>query len=133
MPAPREVYFAKSVTFAGGTGTGAVGPVALCTVTGAIWASRINVRCTSTLTGASATIALGVSGNTGGLIAATTATGITTGLSWLTTSPGTIQAGITAKVIDDALIYTIATANVTGGTLEFEVYYYKLSADGLIT
>jgi hypothetical protein len=106
--------------------------VPVFTVTGAIWIDRLNVRCTTDLAGATATVALGTAGSTGFLVAATTATGIDAGMSWLSTSPATQQSGITAKVIDDNIIITVATATVTGGVLEFELYYHSMSSDGLV-
>jgi len=133
MPAPRERYFTKSKTFAATAGNGAQGTVTVITVTGAVHIDRLNVRCTTTMTGGSATVALGVSGLTTSIIGTTTATGITAGLSWLSTSPGLHQTGIVNRVVDSDLIITVATADVTGGVLEFEIYYHPMSSDGLLS
>ena len=60
----------KTVTFTGGAGAGAVGSVAVFTITGRVWVdvTGLSVFCTTDLVdaggGSPATLALGVTGNT---------------------------------------------------------------------
>ena len=77
----------KTITFTGAANLGAIGAVPLFTLTGQAIIDRIVARCTTDLAGATATLALGVTGSTSLLIGATTATGIDNGMFWLSTSP----------------------------------------------
>lgn len=114
-----------------GTVLGPIGSIPVLTITGCVWIECLVVRCLTSLTGASATIALGTAGNTGGLIAATTATGITAGLIWNGTTPATgVGAAIVNYAADLNIIATVATAGITGGSFEVEVYWLPLSANG---
>lgn len=124
----------KTMTYVNGAGTGATGTVALFTVTGAVLIQRIVARCTTSLTGASATITLGVTGNTALFIAATTATGITSALIWTSTSPATGGVAIPALmkdvIVNANISNTVAVANITGGVVVYEVDWLPFSTDG---
>ncbi|MES2792739.1 MAG: hypothetical protein V4719_24210 [Planctomycetota bacterium] len=133
MPEPRGILFTKRITLAATAGNGAQGTVNVFTVTGAILIQALNVRCISSVTGASAALTLGTAGVANGLIASTTGTGITAGLSWSSATPGTLQAAIVNRICDDNIIITVGTADVTGGVLEFEILYKRMSADGLVS
>lgn len=114
-----------------GTVLGPIGSIPFLTIIGCVWIECLIVRCLTSLTGASATLALGTVGNTTGLIAATTATSITAGLLWTGTSPAT---GVGSAIVNQAanlnIIGTVATAGISGGSLEVDVYWLPLSANG---
>lgn len=127
---------AKTITFTGAAGNGATGTVALFTVTGTVLMDIIAVSSTTPV-GASATIAVGIAGATARYLPQTTATTITTGktldLSGLVTAgtaPNTTpnQVGFNG----DAVIATVATANITAGVLTFYCFYRALSSDGKV-
>ena len=119
---PKKVT--KTVTFDGGSGSGAVGTVAIFTVTGGVWLQHMSVRCTTDLAGATATVEMGVSGNTASLVAQTTATDIDDGDWWHDATP---EVGVSAPLADKSLegnvIITVATAAVSAGVLEIVAYY----------
>jgi hypothetical protein len=119
----------KTVTFDGGAGTGAVGTVALFTVTGGVDID-IEPFCTTNLTEAAptATIEVGVAGNTDYIIATTNATDIDADEIWHDASPDspielTSDASKKVTIYDTNIIATIGVQNVTGGVIEFSVLY----------
>lgn len=132
-PFPRRIpkLDRKTVTLDGGTGSGEVGTVAIFNVTGLVLLDQLVARCLTDLAGASATVELGVAGNTAALIAQATATDIDDGDIWI---DGTPAAGVAGAVVDKAvegnIILTVATADVTAGVLEIDAYWRPLSADG---
>lgn len=123
-----------TVTFTGAAGAGAVGSVALFTVTGEVLVEKLVPICTTDLAGATATIALGVTGSTALFIAATVATDIDTGEFWVDTAPDpngvAVPAALKDVAITDNIIATVAVANITGGVLRFDVLWRPLSSDG---
>lgn len=135
-----------SITFTGAAGLGAVGAVPLFTVTGEL--IIVYLVPYSVLTPVSAgggSIALGVTNSTGLFIGATTATTLATGEFWTeATGGGTANAGVglpaagtSAPQLKDVaitsnIIATVATADVTGGTLRFDIWWMPLSSDGLV-
>ena len=125
----------KTREFTGATGLGAQGAATLFTVTGDVLV-RIFASCTEDLAGATATIEVGITGNTAALIAQTTATNIDVGKSWMDTSPATIEAVDLASgfvIVDGAdIIETIATANITDGTLKYYCFWRPLSTNGMV-
>lgn len=137
---PQYGQIEKTVTFNGGT-TNGIGndggsqdPYTLFTVTGMVEVSIIAV-CTTSLTGATATVAVGTSLNPTGLITTTTATSITNKLIWHNASPNaTIELAsvVARRLVSDNIILTTGTANVTGGVLKFIVRWAPISADGNI-
>lgn len=133
MPAPRENFFTKTITFSNAAGSGAVGTVALCTITGGVFVRRMTIRCSTSLTGSSATISLGTASSATALIGSTTATALTAGLHWTSTTPATTVSAIVDKVLDENLIITVGTAAVTAGVIELEVYYQRSTSDGVIS
>lgn len=121
----------KTVTFDGTAGKGAVGTVAVATVTGRVIWLWGGVHCTTDLTGASATISLGVAGNTAGLIAVTTAIDIDANEWWQNATPELrISPAIMNQNISGNLILTVAGANITAGVLEIAFYFLPLSDNG---
>jgi hypothetical protein len=123
----------KTFTFDAGSGSGAVGTFAAFTVVGTVWVQCMNPHCLTDLTGANATIALGISGDTSALIPATTATTIDAGMQWNSAVPGKIDEPLTNFVLSDSLIFTIATANITAGVIEVDIIFESLSQDGYIS
>ncbi len=121
----------KVVAFSGAAGNGAIGTVALFTVTGAV-AVCVVARCTEDLVGA-ATLEVGIAGNTAALVAQLAdATTLDTGEVYVDGTPATVEALPGFKVIGNGqdIILTVGSANVTDGTVEFDVLWKKLSSDG---
>jgi len=113
-----------------------LGTNTIFTVTGTVLI-RIIAICETTLTGASATLELGISGNTAKLIAQTTGTDIDAGEIWHDATP---DSGIelSSVAVENILtngsdvILTIGTAAVTAGKIRFIACWYPLSADGKV-
>ena len=118
--------------------TGAQAAYTIFTITGDVLLQVFGV-CDVALTGASATIELGVSGNTAVLIAQTTGTALDADEIWFDTTPTTTVEqidvdGARTFIIangQDAIL-TIATANLTAGDIDFYVLWRPLSSDGLV-
>jgi hypothetical protein len=122
----------KTVEFDGGAGSGAVGTVALFTVTGDVFVMLVGY-CSEDLTeaGATATIEVGTANGTAGLIAQTNAVDIDTGEAWFDNSPAAIETltSIAGAFIGggDDIIATIGTQNVDDGTLTFHCFWTPMS------
>ena len=132
-----------SVTFTGASGLGAAGTTTtFFTTTGEVLILYIVpfVVLTLTQSGATPTLALGVTNATGLFIAATTATALATGEFWTeSTGGGTAEAGIAVPaalkdiLISSNIIGTVGgTLNIDGGTLRLDVYWRPLSSNGAI-
>lgn len=127
----------KKITFAGGTenaigdhdGTG--DPFTIFTVTGTVLVKLLAV-CETNLTGDSATLEVGIAGNTAGLIAQTTATNIDAGEIWHDNSPDAgieLSSVLAERIVANGadIIGTVATANITAGVIRFVAFWYPLS------
>ena len=129
----------KSMTFDGATTndpgdlTGTGNPATLFTVTGSVLAEVFGVVGTS-LGGATATVAVGVAGNTGAVIATTTATDLDAGMGWDDNGPALGEQHVigTAVILGAGLdiIQTVATADVTSGQITYYCFWRPLSSDG---
>ena len=129
----------KVMTLAGGTandpgdydGTG--NPATLFTVTGDVLV-RVFAVCSVDLVGSSATIEVGITDNTAGLIAQTTAEGIDIGEIWLDTATATIEALPSEKILYNGtdIIQTVGTANITAGVLTYYCLWVPLNSTGNI-
>lgn len=128
----------KVLTFDGGTtndpgdydGTG--NPSTLFTVTGTVEMSIIAI-CTTTLTGASATVEVGTTLTTAGLIAQTTGTDIDVNNIWHDATPDAsveLTSVAVRNIVSDDVICTVATANVTAGVISFICKWAPISSDG---
>lgn len=134
---PQYETFQKSVTFTAGTnengdydGTG--NPSALLTVTGVVELSIIAL-CTVNLAGAGATVEVGTTTNTAGLLAQTTATDIGAKDIWHDATPdATIEltSVVTRKIVTENVSVKVGTANITAGAITFVVRWAPISSDG---
>ena len=127
----------KTVAFTGAAGLGATGATTRFTVTGDVVVG-IFATCTEDLVGDTATLEVGISGNTAALIAQTTATNIDSGESWFDSSPATVEAmpdlvNHGSVIVNGAdIIETVGTANITDGTLNYYCFWRPLSSDGSV-
>lgn len=126
----------KSMTFAGGTtndpgdfdGTG--NPASLFTVTGTV-AMKLFAVCTTSLAGASATIAVGTTIGTASLIASTTATNLAINEIWHDATPdASVELSTVAaeKIVNQNVIQTVGTANITSGAVKYICLWRPLTA-----
>lgn len=135
-----NVVKAEPGAFIGGTAQargdqdGASNPTTLYTVTGDV-VVRVFGVCTTDLAGATATLEVGVAGNTASLIAQTTATDIDAGELWHDASP---DSGVEAVSVAPAffiangadIIETVGTANITSGALYYICLWRPVSPNG---
>ncbi len=116
-----------------GNHNGTNDPTTLFKVTGTVLV-RIFGVCSVDLAGATATIEVGVAGNTAALLAQTTGTDIDVGDIWADTTP-TLGAMVLADVlgpyiVTKDIIETIGTADLTGGNIQYICLWRPLSPDG---
>jgi hypothetical protein len=136
LATPEMKRVTKTVTFTGAAGLGAVGAVPIFTVTGEIFATLISAYCSTLLTeaGATATLALGVTGSASLLISATNAVDIDAGEFWVDTAPDAngilVPAALKDTFITDNVIGTVAAQAVNAGVIRFDMYYLPISPDG---
>lgn len=125
----------KSITFTGAANLGAVGTVPIFTITGSVLVT-LSSKCTTDLVSAGGgTLALGVTGATTLFIGATTATTIDINEFWVSTTPTAAGLALPAAMKDIAIganiIGTVATADITGGVIEFTCLWIPLGS-GLV-
>jgi hypothetical protein len=98
---------------------GAQGALTLFTVTSDVKVKVYGI-CTETLTGATATIEVGVASGTALIIAQTTATNIEVNEGWVDATPALAVADPGVIIVPNGqdIIATIATADITDGTLD---------------
>jgi hypothetical protein len=130
----------KTITFTGGSANtigdndGTLDPFNIFTVTGDV-AVYVGGVCKTDLAGATATLEVGVTGNTAILIPQTTATGIDVNMFWHDASVA-LAEGFTPQihVIGGGLdiIGTVGTADITGGVIDFYCFWRPLSSDGFV-
>lgn len=79
-------------------------------------------------------MALGVTGSTALLIAATTATDIDVDEWWVDATPDSagiaVPAGLKDIAVSASVIATVAVADISDGTIVFDVWWLPLSANG---
>lgn len=117
-------------TFAAAT-TGSQATHTLFTVTGNVMVNIFGYVDTD-LTG-TGTLAVGVSGNTTGIITTTTGTDLTAGKQFIDATPNVIELLPTPKLIQSNIILTIGTNTITAGVIDFYCLWRPLSSDGNIT
>lgn len=126
----------KTITFDGTANKGAVGAVPIFTVTGEVLIEKLVPFCTTLLTeaGATATLALGVTGSTSLFIAATNAVEIDANEFWVDTTPDANGVALPATlkdiIVTDNIIATVAAQAVNAGVIRFDVLWRPLSPDG---
>lgn len=128
----KGVTVTKTVAFTGAAGLGAVGTVSLFTVTGDVVVNVVGV-CTENLASAGGgTLEVGIAGNTAALIAQTTATAIDAGETWVDATPATVVSYPSDKVLVNGtdIIATVATGDITDGTITFYCNFTPLSSTG---
>jgi len=136
----------KTITFADVAGQGAVGTVAVYTVTGAVHIDKLTARCTTSLESAGGgIITLGDASDVDGFIVASTATSIDSGMMWASGAPGTLLSlgqaatgGATTQQINKVangttINVTVATAAVTAGVVVFDVWYTPVTDGATIS
>lgn len=122
----------KAITYSTLT-TGATGATTLFTVTGTV-AVRVFALCSTDLTGAGATLEVGVSGDTASIISQTTGTTIDTGEFWSAAlTPASVLALPAIQLTATSVIQTIATNPVTAGVLTYYCLWVPISSDGNVT
>lgn len=112
-----------------GDSAGTGNPYALFTVSGIV-EMRIFGICNTLLAGATATLEVGVAGNTAGLIAQTTATDIDANEIWLSATPGVLVQAFGAHpfIVNNAsIIETVGTADITAGQIDYYCIYRPIS------
>lgn len=125
----------KTMTFAGGTvndpgdfdGTG--NPATLFTVTGTVFVKLFG-RCTTGLAGATATLIVGTALSTSALIASTTATNLVANEIWHDATPDAgveLSSVLTEKIVNQNIIQTVGTANITSGVIQYVCLWRPLS------
>lgn len=139
----------KTITFAGATADewgndgGALDGGAIFTVTGLVTA-RMVAECTTSLTGASATIEVGITGDTAIFMPIETATQIDAGQIWLNDAANAAYAiiGEEDAAADNLPLYmlngndiilTVKTADVETGVLDFYCLWNPISDDASVT
>lgn len=133
----------KTITF-NGTVSGAIGdldkalnPFDIFTVTGDVKAKIIGI-CTTTLSGIAATLSVGVTGTTSGIITTTTVSGaFAANEIWHDASPdsGVEVATVMAEnIIVNGLnvIGTLSGGDIDSGVIRFDCLWRPLSVDGSI-
>lgn len=135
---PQYKSLETDITFDGGTAnaigdeSGTSNPYTILTVTGTVELSIIAI-CTTNLAGATATLEVGTSTSTAGLIAQTTATDIDAGEIWHDASPDTdieLTSVAGRYIVNDDVILTVGTADITAGVIKFIIRWSPISADG---
>lgn len=125
----------KTITFDGTSGAGAVGTVALATITGGVRIESMSCLCTTLLASAGGgTLECGTASNTAGLIAQTTATDIDADDFWQDASPEVrISPAIKDQLIANDLILTVGTGDITAGVLVFCFEWVPVTTDGKLS
>jgi len=133
----------KTMTFDGATAndpgdeSGTGNPATLFTVTGDVIMKVFGI-CKTSLAGATATLEVGVSGNTAVYIAQTTATDIDINEIWHDATPdATIEDSSVATgfIVSNGqdVIQTVGTANITAGVIDYYCFWRPMSADAQVT
>lgn len=136
---PGEIW--STVTFDAVDGISGT-PIVVYDLTGHVVISELLVTCSVLLLSAGGgTLALGTATNTGGMIAATTATDIDANELWVDTAPDPSTFPIHSAaaafggdiVLCEDLILTIATADITAGVLNFFAVYEPITDNGRLS
>lgn len=128
--------FAGGTTNARGDNDGTSDPFTLFTVTGDVLVRIFGVCTVDLVSGGGGTLEVGVTGNTAGLIAQTTATDIDASDLWSDSTP-TVRVDTLASVLGPYIvangadiIETVGTADITAGNVYYICLWRPLSPDG---
>jgi hypothetical protein len=132
----------KEITFVGGTADGigdydgSGNPFSIFTVTGDVEVKVVAIGKTN-LVGSSATLEVGISGNTAALIAQSSAEAIDAGEIWHDATPDSgieLSSVVTQNIIANGadIIGTVGTANITSGAIRFLCLWRPLSRNGVV-
>lgn len=138
----RTITFAGATAGAWGNDGGALDGAAIFTVTGLVFVQLI-ADCDTSLTGASATIEVGITGDTAIFMPTETATQIDAGQIWLNDAGNAAYGIIGAEeaaagnlplyaLNGNDIILTVKTADVETGVLNFYAIWVPISEDGNI-
>ena len=123
----------QEITFDAGAGSGAIGAIALFTVTGAV-AFNLSAICTTIVaTAGGATISVGTAGEVDGIIAVTTGVDIDAGDIWFAAAPATVFDTIANAMLefvigDGADIQAnVLVAAFNSGVIEFRCFWTPLT------
>ena len=135
------IHVRKTVTFTGAAGAGAVGTVAVFTVTGRVIVPYNTVFCTTSLEEAAptATIIMGVASDTDAFRSTSNAVDCDQN-DWLLTAASNAGVGVIGSVLDadypialsESIAFTIGAQNVTAGVLVCDIWYYPITDDGAL-
>lgn len=147
-PATVQRRARKTLAFTGATGLGDLetgNPITLFTVTGAVHIDDFTAYCTETCVSAGGGgLSVGTASDGDGLIALIGATNIAAGDFWMggaalpsgTCGSSSTQGSSTSvhsKVLAENIILTVATADVTDGTIVFDVWYTPITDNGALS
>lgn len=135
VPITAPLITSKTVSF--DAITGIQGTFNLFTVTGPCEIAFPNICNSDLVSAGGGTISLGYTGTVDGFIAATTATGIDENFIWIDTSPArydklastAIRGFFTGGSAGTNVTYTIATGDITSGSITFNIMWFPLSSD----
>jgi len=132
----------KTITFAVGAGTGSVGTVTVYTIAGRVLVKDLTVFCTSDVTEAAggATLIMGTASNTDWFRETADADELDANEWWIHATG--MVAGVESERLQNGstsmngvhcsedIILTVGAQNLTGGVVEFDVWYYPITATG---
>lgn len=122
----------KAITYVAGT-TGATSAKTIFTVTGLVRVRLFAKVITDLTSGGSATVEVGTAKNTAGLIAQTAFSTLDADEIWHDATPDAsveLDSVVTMRLVSQDIKELIATATVTGGSMEYSLLWQPVSADG---
>jgi len=136
----RTITFAGATTNAWGNDDGDLDDSALFTVTGLVFV-KVLAECTTSLTGASSTLEVGITGDTAIFMPTETSTEIDSGMIWLNnaTNAAYYIIGEESAAADNLpeyalngqdILLTVETADTETGVLDFFCIWRPISDDG---
>ena len=134
----RPSAFTGATVDTRGNDGGTNDPFNLFTITGDVLV-RIYGVCTVALAGATATVSVGVTGNTAGLIALATATDFVLNEHYNDATPTSVGVALLSDVLGPYIVVNgldiqefVGTANITSGNLYYVCLWRPLSRDGSV-
>jgi len=124
----------KEITYTT-SNTGKIGTTILATVTGVVSLSIFAV-CSEDIVGDTATIEVGTTLNSDGIIPQTIATDIISNEIWHDATPDSsieLSSVISKNIVTNDIIQTIATAPISSGKLKYYILWSPISEDGNVT